>query len=486
MIQRSTLIPVVESLSGGAVLCVGDSMLDRYVYGTVERVSPEAPIPILRVEREVNMLGGAGNVLRNLLALGARASIATVMGEDGAAENLRALFDACDGAMTSVTVAAGRKTTVKSRFLAGNQQLLRCDQESVEPLPTPTRLKILAAATEMMPDHAIILVSDYAKGVVSGRMARDLIGAAQQLNKRVIIDPKGDDYDRYRGADVITPNRRELEQAVGKSISRGEEADAAKQLAERFGFGAVIVTLGKDGMLLVTRDGAVTRMPTDAREVFDVSGAGDTVVATLAAAMAAGASIHQAAELANVAAGIVVGKVGTAVAYASEIVQELHRQDLSRFESKLMALEPAADRIDVWRRRGMKIGFTNGCFDLLHPGHVSLLTQARAACDRLVVGLNTDESVARLKGPSRPLQSESARATVLASLASVDIVVMFADDTPLELIKVLRPDVLVKGADYRIDQIVGADLVLEYGGQVLLADLEPGYSTSSTIERLTK
>jgi len=486
MIERSTLIPVVESFSGKGVLCVGDVMLDRYIYGKVERISPESPVPILRVERQVNMLGGAGNVLRNLSALGVDASIAAVLGEDMEAEELRALFAECHGAQVSLTLSPERKTTVKTRFLAGNQQLLRCDEESLEPLPNPTRKQVLAAATDLMPKHDIVLVSDYAKGVVKGDMAQDLIAAAHQLGKPVIIDPKGHDYDRYRGADFITPNRRELEMAMGRSVDPGQEAKAAKDLAERFGFGAVIVTLGMEGMTLVTRDGTATRMPTDAREVFDVSGAGDTVVATLAAAMAAGASVHQATALANVAAGIVVGKVGTAVVYASELIQALHRQDLAHAETKVLALGPARDRIDVWRRQGLKIGFTNGCFDLLHPGHVSLLAQARRACDRLVVGLNNDDSVRRLKGPGRPLQPEAARATVLASLADVDVVVMFSDDTPLELIHALRPDVLIKGADYRVDQIVGAEFVQKNGGEVMLARLEPGFSTSSTIERMAK
>lgn len=484
MIDRSALIPLVESLPGKAVLCVGDVMLDRYVYGKVERISPESPVPILRVERQVDMLGGAGNVVRNLSALGVRTSIATVLAEDRAGEELRALFTACEGAVIAPTMAPVRKTTVKTRFIAGNQQLLRCDDETRDPLTALDQRQVLAAATGMMPNHEIVLISDYAKGVVTVELAQGLITAAQQLGQLVIIDPKGHDYDRYRGADLITPNRQELEMAIGKSLDAGEEVEAATNLATRFGFGAVIVTLGMEGMILVTRDGTVTRIPTDAREVFDVSGAGDTVVATLAAALAAGASLHHASELANIAAGIVVGKIGTAVAHSSELIQALHRQDLARTESKLLALQPARDRIDVWRRKELKIGFTNGCFDLLHPGHVSLLAQARAACDRLVVGLNSDASVTRLKGPTRPLQPEAARATVLASLADVDAIVMFSDDTPLELIKALRPDVLVKGADYQIDQIVGAEFVQNYGGEVVLARLEADYSTSSTIARI--
>jgi D-beta-D-heptose 7-phosphate kinase/D-beta-D-heptose 1-phosphate adenosyltransferase len=239
-------------------------------------------------------------------------------------------------------------------------------------------------------------------------------------------------------------------------------------------------------MVLATSRGEVTRLPAEAREVFDVSGAGDTVVATVAAALAVGADLEQAATLANVTAGIVVGKVGTAAANASEVAHTLRHQELSKAEAKAMVLETACDRVEVWRRQGLKIGFTNGCFDLLHPGHVSLLTQAKAACDRLVVGLNSDASITRLKGPGRPIQSESARSTVLASLATVDMVVIFGEDTPLGIIEKVRPDVLVKGADYRIDEVVGADVVQKYGGKVLLARLEAGYSTSATLSRIAR
>jgi D-beta-D-heptose 7-phosphate kinase/D-beta-D-heptose 1-phosphate adenosyltransferase len=246
----------------------------------------------------------------------------------------------------------------------------------------------------------------------------------------------------------------------------------------------VLLTLGKEGMVLVDRSGLTQALPAEAREVFDVSGAGDTVVATVAAALAAGASLRQAAELANVAAGIVVGKVGTAVAHAHEVSKELRHRDLASAESKIIEPQSLLDRAEVWRRDGLRIGFTNGCFDLIHPGHVSLLRQARTACDRLVVGLNTDASVARLKGPDRPVQPEMARAAVLASIAGVDAVVLFDEDTPLALIDLLRPDVLIKGADYRLDQVVGAELVQGYGGRVLLAELEPGYSTTGTIARM--
>jgi D-beta-D-heptose 7-phosphate kinase/D-beta-D-heptose 1-phosphate adenosyltransferase len=313
-----------------------------------------------------------------------------------------------------------------------------------------------------------------------------LIAAAHAAGKRVIVDPKGNNYRRYRGADVITPNRFELALVNDAPVAEGEEGACASRLIEKYGFGAVLATLGEDGMVLATSQGDVTCLPAEAREVFDVSGAGDTVVATLAAALAVDGELEQAAILANVTAGIVVGKVGTAAAYASEVAHALRHQDLSKAEAKAMVLEAARDRVELWRRQGLKVGFTNGCFDLLHPGHISLLTQAKAACDRLVVGLNSDASVARLKGPGRPIQSEISRTTVLASLATVDMVVTFGEDTPARIIDKLRPDVLVKGADYRIEEVVGADLVQKYGGKVLLARLEAGYSTSATLSRIAR
>ena len=288
-------------------------------------------------------------------------------------------------------------------------------------------------------------------------MPAELIAAARAAGKPVVVDPKGTDYGRYRGATVLTPNRKELHEATGMSVD-GDDAivAACRHLIATCGIDAVLATRSQDGMTLVTAQGQVHHLPAEAREVFDVSGAGDTVVATLAAALASGGSLLDGARLANVAAGIVVGKVGTAVAYADEVVAALHHDDLLLGETKVLGGDGAADQVEVWRRKGEAVGFTNGCFDLLHPGHISLLTQARAACDRLVVGLNSDASVARLKGPSRPVQSEAARATVLASLSMVDMVVIFGEDTPLDLIRRLRPAVLVMGADYPVETVVGA------------------------------
>jgi D-beta-D-heptose 7-phosphate kinase / D-beta-D-heptose 1-phosphate adenosyltransferase len=481
MTDRSGLLPLVERIGRLNVACVGDMMLDRWTYGAVERVSPEAPVPVLRVERRAAMPGGAGNVVRNLRALGARVRLAAVVGDDGTGAELRAALEREGAAVVlALMVEAGRRTPVKTRFLAGTQQLLRADDESIEPLGAGARREILAAVAGWRVDCPVLILSDYAKGMFVDGLAAELIAAMHAGGGRVVVDPKAE-FGRYRGADVITPNRRELVAAAAAEVRPGEEGECARGLARRFDIGAVLVTLGKDGMLLIDPEGAAHTLPAAAREVFDVSGAGDTVAATVAAALAAGAPLRDAAELANVAAGIVVGKVGTAVAHAREVAQALRHRDLLRVEAKVVEPDELRERAETWRRRGLRIGFTNGCFDLIHPGHLSLLRQAKAACDRLVVGLNTDASVARLKGPGRPVQPEVARAAVLASIAGVDAVVLFDEETPLALIELLRPDVLVKGADYRLDEVVGAALVQSYGGRVLLAQLEPGYSTSATI-----
>ena len=325
-------------------------------------------------------------------------------------------------------------------------------------------------------------MSDYGKGLLANGTAAELIAAARQTGRKVIVDPKGADYSRYAGADIVTPNRRELAQATGMPVDTEAEIDAAaRALRERHGFGAVLVTRAEDGMTLLDENG-VRHFPAEAAEVHDVSGAGDTVVATLAAGVAAGLELPLAVRLANIAAGVVVGKVGTAVARESDLLGAVSPQ--GGVLRKVVTAEVAAEQAERWRRKGWRIGFTNGCFDLLHPGHVHLLEQARAACDRLVVGLNSDASVRRLKGVTRPVQPEAARAAVLASIAAVDLVCIFDEDTPVALIEALRPDLLVKGADYTVETVVGADLMKNWGGRVMLADLLPGHSTSATVAKL--
>lgn len=484
MADNSELLPYLDRLKTARVLCIGDVMLDHYVYGQVERVSPEAPIPVLWIEREMKTLGGAGNVLRNLRALGAAASFISVVGNDEAGREIGRLVEAQDGAEAHVLVQPQRTTTVKTRYIAGNQQLLRADRESSTPLDPYIREDMLRLARELVADHSVVVISDYAKGVLTEGVALEIIRAAREAGARVIVDPKGGDHIRYRGADLVKPNRRELAHATGMPVATDDEIIAAsRSLIERCGFNAVLASLGAEGSVLISADGAAHIQRAEVREVFDVSGAGDTVVAAVAAALAVGVGLTDAARLGNVAAGIVVGKIGTAVVYGSELAAAFNGRDL-RATDKVVPRSHALDLVARWRRHGLKIGFTNGCFDLLHPGHVALLGQAKAACDRLVVGLNSDASTARLKGPRRPIQNETERAAVLASLAAVDLIVVFEEDTPMELIRDIRPQLLVKGDDYRLDEVVGADFVKHAGGEVLLTKVVPGYSTTATIARL--
>lgn len=481
--HRADLANGLATLKRASVLVVGDAMLDRYVYGTVTRVSPEAPIPVIAVEREVAMPGGAGNVVRNITALGASCAFVTVVGDDVAGSDLTAIIGGQLKVEPWLLVQGGRQTTLKTRYIAGGQQLLRADRETTDPIHPKLAERLVRIAGEAMAACRAVVISDYRKGVLAGSSARTIIAAANAAGRITVVDPKGPDYSRYTGADVITPNRRELAEASGMPTDTPEEVvAAAERMIAAHGFGAVLCTRSEDGMTLVRNDGSITHFAAEAQEVFDVSGAGDTVVATLAASLAAGLPIEVAARLANIAAGVVVGKIGTAVAREGEMLAVL--APATGALRKVVTREEAAEQIERWRRRGWRIGFTNGCFDLLHPGHVHLLAQARGQCDRLVVGLNSDASVRRLKGATRPVQTEAARAAVLASLADVDLVTVFEEDTPEQLLAALRPDVLVKGSDYTIETVVGAEMVRGWGGRVFLAELLPGNSTTATIARL--
>jgi D-beta-D-heptose 7-phosphate kinase/D-beta-D-heptose 1-phosphate adenosyltransferase len=476
---------VLDRLPQAHVLCVGDVMLDRFVYGSVSRISPEAPIPVLRVQREAAMLGGAGNVVRNLAALGAHSAFVSVIGTDAPGSELEALLGAMPNVGVSLVSVRDRNTTIKVRYVAAGQQLLRADSESDAALPEVARKAVLTRAIAELDGCQALALSDYGKGVLGAEVIADLIVAARRSGCPIVVDPKGSDYRRYAGASVVTPNLRELEQASGLPTSGDDQVvAAARKIIADCDIGAVLVTRSGEGMSLVESGDRVSHIRAEAREVFDVAGAGDTVVATMAAGLGAGFGLEAAARLANVAAGIVVGKLGTAVATIEELRAAIDRQNFTAANTKLLTPEQALARATRWRDHGLSVGFTNGCFDLLHPGHVSLLRQARAACDRLIVGLNSDASVRRLKGESRPVQGESARAAVLSSLTDVDALVVFGQDTPLELIETLRPDVLVKGADYAEDQVVGAQIVKSYGGKVVLAELSPGHSTTGTIKRI--
>ncbi len=476
------LAQAARHLARASVLVVGDVMLDRSVYGVVERISPEAPVPVLTEERDTAAPGGAGNVVRNLTALGAAVAFIAVVGDDAAGSDITGLIGGQAGVEPWLLVEGGRTTTVKTRFIARGQQVLRTDREQVTPIHPKLADRLVRIAGDAMAATGVVLLSDYRKGLLSDGVPARLIAAAHKAGRRVIADPNGADLAQYAGADLITLNRRELAEA--SQMPGADDAQivaAAAVLRAQHGFAAVLVTRGSDGMTLL--DAAATlHIPAEAMEVFDVSGAGDTVVATLAAALGAGLDLATATRLSNTAAGIVVGKMGTAVARTADLAAAL--SPASGALRKIVTAETAAEHVERWRHSGLRSGFTNGVFDLLHPGHVHLLEQARAACDRLIVGVNSDAGVRRLKGPGRPVQPEAARAAVLASLASVDLVCVFDDDAPEALVATLRPDLLVTGPDEALAQVVSAGAVAPKGGRVIQAGLLPGHSTTETVARL--
>ena len=477
------LLDIVAGFRKARVLVVGDVMLDRFVYARVSRISPEAPVPVLAVEREMAALGGAGNVARNIASLGGRATLIGGKGKDAAGDRMDELLAHEPGIENGLLTSTDGRTTEKIRYIADQQQMMRADSES--PWPDAASGAALAAIRDVIADHDALVISDYAKGFLPPALVKDLIALGRAHNKPIIVDPKGARLAHYDGATLITPNRHEAGIATGMETEGDAAINASAQslLANLPQLGAVLITRGVAGLSLAARGHGIIHIAARARAVFDVSGAGDTVAAALALSLATGSELEAAARIANIAAGIAVTMVGTAAVTADEIAAELHTQQLESVEKKIASPDRAREWLELWRSRGLKIGFTNGCFDLVHPGHVSLLAQARAKCDRLVVGLNCDASVKRLKGTGRPVQDETARAIVLASLAMVDLVVVFGEDTPEALIKQLRPDVLVKGADYKREDVVGADFVSSYGGEVVLAELVPDRSTSDLIGR---
>jgi D-beta-D-heptose 7-phosphate kinase/D-beta-D-heptose 1-phosphate adenosyltransferase len=479
---------VLDDFRTKRVLVVGDIMLDRFVYGHVSRISPEAPAPVINTTAPEEAIGGAGNVARNVAALGASCDIVAVVGRDEAAQCINRHLAAYPGITPVLVEAKERVTTVKTRFVAylHNTHLLRADIEETAPVGAGIEAAVIDTVQRRLPDVDAVILSDYDKGVLTPRVLSEIIAAAQRARKPVIVDPKGRDYSRYRGATALTPNVGELAQAVGHPVKDDATAlkAAAASLIEQIGCESVLVTRGERGMLIVPRDGETASFDATAKRVVDVSGAGDTVVASFALALVSDAGARNAAQLANAAAGVAVSKKGTSQVTANELRDVLLSRPHFGLREKIKTMETITDCVAAWRREGLTVGFTNGCFDLLHPGHVWLLCEARSHCDKLVVGLNADASVMRLKGASRPVQAEAARSIVLAGLAFVDAVVVFAEDTPLELIGRVKPDVLVKGADYRIDQVVGRELVESYGGKVALVQLLPDSSTTLIIDRL--
>jgi D-beta-D-heptose 7-phosphate kinase/D-beta-D-heptose 1-phosphate adenosyltransferase len=491
--MSADLIKLVQHLGQPRVVVIGDVMLDRYVWGDAARISQEAPVILLHADKREERLGGASSVATMLRALGARVTLIGVVGADGDALRVRQLLTGLNIDHEGVLADSGRPTTVKERYIGRAQhrhpqQMIRVDYEVREPVAGDIEQRLIQIITSQVRKADIVLISDYDKGVCTGELLRASIAAAKSSNLRTLIDPvRGGDFDKYRGCSAMTPNRLEAGLATGRELNSADEAmQAAEQMLQQFDLEAAIITLDKDGMALSHRDGTRKLFPTRPRQVYDITGAGDMVLSVLGMALAAGADYESAIRLANIAGGLEVEKIGVATVTRDEILRDLLRagQTQSLGIEKVVSREFLQHELESRRRLGMRIAFTNGCFDVLHAGHVLYLQGARAQADLLVVGLNSDSSVRALKGKKRPVQAELPRAQVLSGLQAVDYVTIFEETTPLELIQALRPDVLVKGADYQKNEVIGAEFVESYGGRVFLAPLSEGFSTTGLLQRL--
>ncbi|WP_458760220.1 D-glycero-beta-D-manno-heptose-7-phosphate kinase [Afipia sp. TerB] len=476
-----------QAMTRQIVLCIGDLMLDEFVYGEVSRISPEAPAPVIAAQRSELNVGGAGNVARNIAALGAGCIFLGLVGNDDAGRMLRAELAKERLIEPLLITDPARPTTRKVRFVSEHfsTHMLRADWEQASPASAAIEQQLIDAALAALPRADIVLLSDYAKGVLTARVIRNVIDAARKLGKRVIVDPKSANFAIYRGATILTPNRKEFAEATrSRAATETEIVAAASEAMVLADCEAMLITRSEQGMTLVARNGDAVHVPAYPAKVRDVSGAGDTVVATLAVTLAGGADQETALRMASAAAAVAVGKRGTATVTLGELRKKiLPEASLAAEEKIATSLDDLDDHLAQWREQGLRVGFTNGCFDILHPGHVRVVTQARAACDRLIVGLNSDASVKRLKGADRPVQDERSRAEVLAALEAVDLVAIFTEDTPLKLIERIKPSVLVKGGDYTRDQVVGHEIVAAYGGEVILIEIMPGHSTTSLVQR---
>lgn len=469
------------------VLVIGDLMLDRYLIGDVQRISPEAPVPVVLLKHQNDRAGGAANVAANLANLGITTRIAGCVGEDAEATTLLALINHLGIKSEAVIQSSERPTIAKTRVMSSHQQIVRIDQESQAALSEAENTELHILMTRAIHDQpAIVILSDYAKGVLSESTCRFIIETCHQAKIPVLVDPKGHDYNKYKGATALTPNKKETAEACGVSMNDNKALlAAAKQLKKSLGLDFLAVTRGEEGITLLEQD-ADHHIAATAKQVFDVSGAGDTVIATLAAGLIHGLSAQEALSLANTAAGIVVGKVGTVPIQLDELLHELTSKNASKQADKICDLPSLKNKVNTWRASHQKIIFTNGCFDLLHAGHVTYLEAAKKTGDKLILGLNTDRSVSALKGPTRPVIHENDRARVLAALEAVDAVILFDEDTPLNLIDLVRPDVIVKGDDYTEEQVVGGKEVKAWGGSIKLIPLVQGRSTTGILEKISR
>ena len=481
--DRTLIESFLEGVAKTRALVLGDLMLDEYIWGAVDRISPEAPVQVVEVKRKELRLGGAGNVINNLLTLNCQVDVVSVVGDDEDGQFLLHRLVERGVQKHGVSSQPGRVTSRKTRVFASNQQIVRIDQETRADISVESEELILSHVKAALDNLDVIFLSDYQKGVLTDRVLRELISLGREANVPVLVDPKGDDYRKYQGASLLTPNRKEAQQATGIAIT--DEAsllESGRKLIAVLELEALVLTRSEEGMTVFSVDGEI-HLPTVAKEIYDVSGAGDTVLSLFGLGLAQKLPLATAARLANLAAGIVVGKVGTSTVSAQEMLAAVGLQ-YSEVDQKITTAPLLKNILAGERQKSKAVVFTNGCFDLLHVGHVKYLQAARQLGDLLVLGLNSDDSIKRLKGPNRPLIGESERAHILAALDCIDYVVVFDEDTPLELITTLRPDILVKGGDYTPEGVVGRELVESYGGRVELINFVDGKSTTNIINKI--
>jgi len=461
------------------ILVIGDLMIDHYLWGSCERISPEAPVQVVDISSETTVLGGAGNVINNLNALGAKVSVSGVIGDDVNGKELVEMLNAISVDTANIIVQNDRKTSKKSRVIAVSQQILRYDKESKNEITSASVDNILKNLENFISSYEIVILSDYGKGVLTDDLCQKIITLAKKNSVKVLVDPKGSDFSKYKGAYLLTPNKKEAILATGIDIKDEKSLkEALLQLKKECDLGISLITLSEDGIAIFEKE--VEVFPTVAKEVFDVTGAGDTVIASIAFALSSGLSIQESASFSNLAAGVVVGKIGSATVNLDEIEEYEASLHKSTSDAHIKSFNDIDTIVNRCRANGKRVVFTNGCFDILHVGHVKYLQIAKSFGDILIVGLNSDESVTRLKGPTRPVNLAEDRAYLLAALEAVDFVVPFEEDTPYELIKMIKPDVLVKGGDYEGKEVIGT----EFAGELKLVDFVDGKSTTKTIEKI--
>jgi D-beta-D-heptose 7-phosphate kinase/D-beta-D-heptose 1-phosphate adenosyltransferase len=468
------------------LLVIGDLMIDEYVWGEVDRISPEAPVQVVAVKNQDCTLGGSGNVINNLITLGARATVLGVVGKDNDGKLLIDQLEAIGADTGGVIRIKGRHTTKKTRIIAEHQQVLRVDRETRKEISAQTLNRIVKNAEKIIPAVDVILISDYGKGLVNRSLIKNLVQIAKTHGKTLIADPKGLDYAKYEGVNLLTPNKKEASVASGMEISDAETlAEVGKHLLDKSGIEKLLITCGKDGMVLFEKDRKPFKINTRAREVYDVSGAGDTVLAVIGLAVAAGHPIKEAVSLANTAAGIVVGKVGTAAVSQKELVEAL-KQSVSDTTAKHRTLKELSELCRRLQKRGKRIVLTNGCFDLLHVGHIKLCADSKKLGDVMIVALDDDDSIRRLKGPDRPVIGAAERIRIISALDSVDHVIVFNTSDLDKIIESIRPDILTKGSNYASEKVLGRDIVEGYGGRVELIPVTAGISSTRIINTIRK